>query len=112
LECQQSSHQPDFEERQILDNLVDLLSDADITYAKNASLAAEVIKLWADFFDDTWVWGSTFSHKLSLLPWTQLTINTIVTPRMGAVMRAVASICEKDRKARTTLSYINELLPY
>ncbi|RDL40262.1 uncharacterized protein BP5553_00241 [Venustampulla echinocandica] len=85
LECQQHSHPLDLEERQILEDVIDLLSSADISFDGSTSLAAKVIRLWADFFDDTWVWG--------------------ITPRMGAVMRVMATVCESDRKAHRAPAY-------
>lgn len=86
----------DFEERRVLEDLVEVLADADITYDGSTSLAAEVVKLWADFFDDTWVWGS----KYLLFLVQDITNYSTVTPRIGAVFRAMATIYESDRRAQ------------
>ncbi|TKX18469.1 fungal specific transcription factor domain-containing protein 76 [Elsinoe australis] len=66
------------EEVVMLDKLRRLLRDAcvDLESKKVTSMAGEMARLWASFYDDTWVWG--------------------VTPRIGWVLRELAVAYEKD----------------
>ena len=51
------------EERQVLENVCNLLSDADLEHIRARSLAAELARIWAGLHDDTWVWGSMFVNE-------------------------------------------------
>ncbi|PNS14175.1 hypothetical protein CAC42_6688 [Sphaceloma murrayae] len=66
------------EEVVMLDKLRRLLRDAcvDLDGRRVASMAGEMARLWASFYDDTWVWG--------------------VTPRVGFVLRELAVAYERD----------------
>ncbi|KAF2223456.1 hypothetical protein BDZ85DRAFT_281383 [Elsinoe ampelina] len=67
------------EEAVMVDKLRRLLRDAcvDLEGGKRVvSMAGEMARLWASFYDDTWVWG--------------------VTPRIGWVLRELAVAYEKD----------------
>ncbi|KAF4548089.1 Fungal specific transcription factor domain-containing protein 64 [Elsinoe fawcettii] len=66
------------EEGVMVDKLRRLLRDAcvDLDGKRVVSLAGEMARLWATFYDDTWVWG--------------------VTPRIGWVLRELAVAYEKD----------------
>lgn len=46
-------------ELQNMENVRALLSELDVEYEKT-SMATEITRLWADFLDDTWVWGGMF----------------------------------------------------
>lgn len=58
MEMQQQQNPPDEEELNNLNNFKEFLTEVDSEYDGRGSLAAEVTRLWASFFDDTWVWGS------------------------------------------------------
>ena len=45
-------------EQQIVQDAYKILAEADMDLTENASLAAALARLWAGFYDDTWVWGS------------------------------------------------------
>ena len=72
IERQQHTKPPDAHETQLLGELRELLADLEVDFDMSGtmSLAAEITRVWAGFFDDTWVWG--------------------ITPRMGGVMRQLA----------------------
>jgi hypothetical protein len=47
-----------------LSELRQFLSDVEVEFTGHISLAAAITRLWAGFFDDTWVWGSKWiSHS-------------------------------------------------
>ncbi|PNP80132.1 hypothetical protein FNYG_06500 [Fusarium nygamai] len=58
------------EEGQVLDNIRRLLKEIDMDCSQDFSLSAELARIWASLFDDTWVWG--------------------VAPRIGWVLRQLA----------------------
>lgn len=45
------------EERQVLVNVRHLLGKIDIDWSRCQSIAAELARVWAGLYDDTWVWG-------------------------------------------------------
>jgi hypothetical protein len=48
-------------EMEILNSVRSLLPTAGITLIPGRhSLAAELCRMWAGFYDDTWVWGGMF----------------------------------------------------
>ncbi|KAK7883531.1 hypothetical protein LTR67_011107 [Exophiala xenobiotica] len=67
------------EELTNMQNLRMLLAEVDSEYREGkSSLAAEVVRTWAEFLDDTWVWGAT--------------------PRMGTVLRALGKVYDEEWK--------------
>ncbi|KAF4996668.1 hypothetical protein FDECE_12346 [Fusarium decemcellulare] len=62
------------EEKQVLENVCHLLSQIDIECSRHRSLAAELARVWAGIYDDTWVWG--------------------IAPRIGWVLRELAKMYE------------------
>lgn len=54
-------------ERQNVQNVYELLIEIGVEFTKMTSLAAELTRVWADFYDDTWVWGGTISFSLFVL---------------------------------------------
>ncbi|GAB7349160.1 hypothetical protein MBLNU459_g8099t1 [Dothideomycetes sp. NU459] len=65
-------------EQQNLDKVNTLLAEVGINMDGKVSLAGELTRLWATFYDDTWVWG--------------------VTPRMGWVLRELATAYEDTNR--------------
>ncbi|KAK7425139.1 hypothetical protein QQX98_000053 [Neonectria punicea] len=63
------------EEGQVLENVRHLLSEVDIECSRACSLAAELARVWAGLYDDTWVWG--------------------VVPRIGWALRELATMYER-----------------
>jgi hypothetical protein len=64
------------DEQRNIDNFRALLEEVDATYDAEGSMAAQVARTWAGFLDDTWVWA--------------------ITPRMGAMLRALGDGYERD----------------
>jgi hypothetical protein len=67
-------------EAQTMQSIRHLLSevevDDDTSSQAHPSVAAKLARYWAEFYDDTWVWG--------------------VTPRMGWVLRELANCYENN----------------
>ncbi|KAI9159181.1 Zinc finger protein [Paramyrothecium foliicola] len=63
------------EERQVLNNICQVLADVDIECSEAQSVAAELARAWAGLFDDTWVWG--------------------VAPKIGWVLRELADMYDE-----------------
>lgn len=76
LEMEQLERPPDNDERQTLQNFRELVNEVDEDNCKTGSLAAHVARTWACFLDDTWVWS--------------------VTPRMGNVLRKIATVYSEE----------------
>ncbi|KAI3551470.1 hypothetical protein CABS03_01528 [Colletotrichum abscissum] len=58
VECLQStSGKTTPEETKVLDNVRYLLSQIDVDRSPSCSLAADLARVWAGLYDDTWVWG-------------------------------------------------------
>ncbi|KAH8587007.1 hypothetical protein B0O99DRAFT_747902 [Bisporella sp. PMI_857] len=72
---------PDIAEAENIAKFRELLLDAESDYERTESLAADVAHVWADFLDDTWVWG--------------------ITPRMGHLLRLLSKAYLKDRNIST-----------
>ncbi|KAJ3536491.1 hypothetical protein NM208_g6688 [Fusarium decemcellulare] len=54
------------EERQVLQNVRQLLSEIETEHARPHSLAAELARVWAGLYDDTWVWGGVYTDFSAL----------------------------------------------
>jgi hypothetical protein len=76
LEIQQQESPPDQDEIKVLLNFRQLLDEVDCQYDGTGSLAGEIARIWASFFDDTWVWG--------------------LTPRMGQVLKQLSEAFNQD----------------
>ncbi|KAF3808534.1 hypothetical protein GCG54_00006399 [Colletotrichum gloeosporioides] len=75
VECSYRTNEPVTpEEKQVLDSVRQLLSEVDSQKSQHLSLAAELARMWASIYDDTWVWG--------------------VAPRIGWVLRELANMYE------------------
>ncbi|KAF9879087.1 zinc finger protein [Colletotrichum karsti] len=75
VECLRRANKPITpEERQVLDSVTRLLDEVDTRGCQRLSLAAELARMWASVYDDTWVWG--------------------VAPRIGWVLRELANMYE------------------
>jgi hypothetical protein len=70
-------------ETENLNNFRTLLLDLDGDYEGSGSLAADVSHVWAEFLDDTWVWG--------------------ITPRMGNLLRLLSKAYLEDRRVELSL---------
>lgn len=67
VECLQStSGKTTPEETKVLDNVRYLLSQIDVDRSPSCSLAADLARVWAGLYDDTWVWGGEYYSDLSL----------------------------------------------
>ncbi|KAI9148992.1 Early growth response protein 3 [Paramyrothecium foliicola] len=64
------------EEAQVLKDVRELLGNFDFDRSLVRPLAADLARMWAGLYDDTWVWG--------------------VTPRIGWILRELARMCERD----------------
>ncbi|KAH7388971.1 hypothetical protein BKA64DRAFT_126440 [Cadophora sp. MPI-SDFR-AT-0126] len=62
----------------IIERVRDMLADDIETNDVETSLAATLTRSWADFYDDTWIWG--------------------VTPKMGRILRQLAKHYENKAK--------------
>ncbi|KAH0169772.1 hypothetical protein KCU67_g2922, partial [Aureobasidium melanogenum] len=80
LEISQLVTPPNQDELMIVSNFRNLLAEADSEYNGYGSLAAEIMRVWASLFDDTWTWG--------------------ITLRMGQVMRRLSGAFIQDWKSR------------
>lgn len=80
LEMSQLDDPPDQDELMIISNFRNLLSEADSEYNGYGSLAAEILRVWASLFDDTWTWG--------------------ITLQMGQVMRKLSDAFKQDWKRK------------
>lgn len=80
LEMSQLVNPPDQDELMIISNFRNLLGEADSDYNGYGSLAAEILKVWANLFDDTWTWA--------------------ITLRMAQVMRKLSGAFIKEWKSR------------
>lgn len=47
----------DSAELELLKAASDLLINMEYTFDENKSLAAGVLRMWKQFYDDVWVWG-------------------------------------------------------
>jgi len=70
-------------ETENLTNFRTLLSEVDGDYEGSGSLAADVAHIWAEFLDDTWVWG--------------------ITPRMGNLLRLLSRAYVEDRRVKLNI---------
>lgn len=60
----------DNEERELLRSMADMLREEEAEPGDSSPLAARLLRYWASFYEDTWVWGGksgylympTFSH--------------------------------------------------
>lgn len=95
MEKQQAFSQPDHEEKQNLDGLMDLLRKSDKIQTDNQSLAATVARLFADLIDSSWTWEGALSFitKMCLLAdqFSDLA-NGQSAPRLGYHVRILIKI--------------------
>lgn len=63
------------DEARLLDHILVVLKAVGCDFADSKSKAAVMMRLWATFCEDTWVWG--------------------VVARMGAIYRSLANVYEK-----------------
>ena len=54
----------DESEMQNVQNVHNLLSEVGTEVNVRTSLAAELTRFWASFYDDTWVWGGKIASSL------------------------------------------------
>uniref|UniRef100_A0A0B7K3E6 Xylanolytic transcriptional activator regulatory domain-containing protein n=2 Tax=Bionectria ochroleuca TaxID=29856 RepID=A0A0B7K3E6_BIOOC len=74
---QESGQATALEEKQVLQNVRHLLSEVESEHARAHSLAAALARVWANLYDDTWVWG--------------------VAPSIGWALRQLAIMYERDK---------------
>ena len=69
MQCHQ--RELDESEKKNVQNVYELLNETGTEFNQTTSLAAELTRLWAGFYNDTWVWGgkiSIFSMRLERNP--------------------------------------------
>lgn len=77
IEKLQSRGQPvENDELLIIENIRTSFIEHDIFDQDSTSLAGQVSRHWASYYDDTWSWG--------------------ITPRFGYMLRELATVCEQD----------------
>ncbi|KAL2881476.1 hypothetical protein SGCOL_003042 [Colletotrichum sp. CLE4] len=77
VECLQSTNgETTSGELKVLGNVRYLLGQIDVDCSQSCSLAADLARVWAGLYDDTWVWG--------------------VAPRMSWVLRELAQLYEQE----------------
>lgn len=54
---QLSGERIEHEEQGVYQEICDLVQEGDEAALASKSIAAELARIWAGFYDDTWVWG-------------------------------------------------------
>lgn len=86
-------------ELQNLENVGQLLTEVGIDMDGKTSLAAELTRLWATFYDDTWVWGGKHYPLVSTkFAWSADLSGLLVTPRMGWVLGELGTAYENTNQ--------------
>lgn len=52
----------DSEERELLQSISTMLRQEETELDDSGSLAARLLRYWASFYEDTWVWGGKSEH--------------------------------------------------
>lgn len=83
-----------------LDSVSQLLTEVGIDMDGKTSLAAELTRLWATFYDDTWVWGGEHCplRIARAFMWIADMCRCLVTPRMGWVLGELAGAYENTNQ--------------
>lgn len=55
-------------ERDLLQRISDLLQQEEAVVDDSSPLAARLLRFWATFYEDTWVWGGKSRHFVFLPP--------------------------------------------
>lgn len=57
----------DNEERQLLQSISDMLREEETEPDDRSPLAARLLRYWASFYEDTWVWGGKSEYLSAYL---------------------------------------------
>lgn len=49
-------------ERELLQRISDMLRQEEIELDDSSPLASRLLRYWATFYEDTWVWGGKSNH--------------------------------------------------
>jgi len=89
-------------EQAVLTDVFNLLDELEPSLQEHTSAASELARMWAGFYEDTWVWGG-MSSKIARTPTklssTNIFVLSTVTPRIGWILRELGNAYEAARKA-------------
>jgi hypothetical protein len=55
----------DDDEHELLGRVSDMLEQGETELDDNSPIAARLLRYWATFYEDTWVWGGKSSHPVA-----------------------------------------------
>lgn len=92
-------------ERELLQRISDMLRQEETELDEGSPLAARLLRYWATFYEDTWVWGGKSVHLLyPLLPYAYRSLTSrimlkenLVAPRMAIVFRKLATAYQSEQ---------------
>lgn len=91
----------DADEHELLRRISDMLSQEETELDDSSPLAARLLRYWATFYEDTWVWGGKSDHLfaflLAICPSRTMLRENVVAPRMAIVFRKLASAYHSEQ---------------